>query len=493
MASDGHAVTQNRARTMHICRFLIVFGGLLVLPGVHGQYSPADSPVTLFVPAVEVGYQPVEWLVPPADASRPVHAADSLTRPTDLPTNDPAASAETAGAAGSSAALTQSSQKLDAVSNRLTVTTSDEQFTFVIFGALVGETISSTQRITSSGSYLFVNPFLGRDSPSIEVQGRGTSLGAMLVGPEICGLQSGGQLLIYLYGESPFANLYGAFFAFAYADLKNDDWRFAFGLNQDVFNPLNPATLNFGYGLDAGNTGFIRGQLRGERYFKPSDEFQITVQSAIGQPVITEYAAPFPGSDITLGEPNGWPNLEGRVALGFGTLQQSYGAPVPSRRVEVGLSSLIGQIRTSSAATRVLATTAGLGCDLTANITDRFGVKCEFYKGQAMGSYFGGSGQSVNLDTFQAIRSLGGWGEAWFYFTPELHTHWGAGIDDPRDGDVGINQRRQNQFVFGNLVWDATKNLQLGFEVSRYETDWNLINIPSTHAWIFHTRVALKF
>ncbi|MBX7102617.1 MAG: hypothetical protein K1X57_00950 [Gemmataceae bacterium] len=373
------------------------------------------------------------------------------------------------------------------------MTTADDQFKFVIFGAVVGETIASTQRITAAGSYLFVNPFLGRDSPSIEVQGRGTSLGAMLVGPEIAGFQSGGQVLIYLYGDSPFANLYGAFFAFAYAELKNEDWRFAFGLNQDVFNPLNPATLNFGYGLDAGNTGFIRGQFRVERFLKPTEDFQVTLQGALSQPVVSEFATPFPGSDITLGETNGWPNFEGRVALGFGALEPRYGAPLPTRRMELGFSGLIGQVRTSSPDTRVLATTAGVGVDFTANVTDRFGFKAEFYKGQGMGSYFGGSGQSVNLESFRSIRSLGGWAETWFYLTPCLHTHWGAGIDDPRDGDVGNNQRTQNQFAFGNVIWDATKNLQLGFEVSRYDTRWNLPNIPSTDAWIFHTRVALKF
>lgn len=444
-----------------------------------------------FVAAVEPSHRTVEWLSPTADGSPPMNAADSLTRPSDTHTDVPAVSAETTEA--STASFIQSSPGVDGISNGLTVTTADEEFKFTIFGALVGETVNSTQRISSAGSYLFVNPFLGRDSPSIEVQGRSTSLGAMLSGPEICGLQSGGQLLVYLYGESPFANLYGAFFAFAYGELRNEDWRFAFGLNQDLFNPLNPATLNFGFGLDAGNTGFIRGQLRAERYFTPTDGCQITVQSAIGQPVITEFAAPFPGSDITLGETNGLPNVEGRVAVGLGTLEQRSGAPLPVRRVEVGISGVIGEIRTSSAETRVLATTAGVGCDLTANVTDRFGIKGEFYQGQALGSYFGGSGQSVNLDTFQTIRSLGGWAEAWFFITPKLHTHWGAGIDDPLDGDVGINQRRQNQFVFGNLIWDATKNLQLGFETSRYETDWNLVNIPSTHAWIFHTRVALKF
>lgn len=405
----------------------------------------------------------------------------------------PRPAAGTGSTEGSAEALTQLSKGLDAVTKRLTVTTADEQWKLAIFGALVGETISSTQRITSPGSYLFVNPFLGRDSPSIEVQGRSTSLGGILVGPEVAGFQSGGQLLVYLYGESPFANLYGAFFAFAYGELKNDDWRFAFGLNQDLFNPLNPSTLNFGYGLYAGNTGFIRGQIRAERFLKPDDDLQITLQGAIGQPVVSEYATPFPGSDLTLGETNGWPNVEGRVAVGFGKLATRTGATTPTRRVEVGVSGLIGQVRTSTAATRVLATTAGVGVDLTANLTDRMGVKTEFYKGQAMGSYFGGSGQSVNLETFQAIRSLGGWAEAWYYLTPCLHTHWGAGIDDPRDGDVGNNQRQQNQFAFGNIIWDVTKNLQLGFEVSRYDTLWNLPNIPSTDAWIFHTRVALKF
>lgn len=417
--------------------------------------------------------------------------------PAVVPATDPWPSSATSGGApatkGTADTLAQLTQGLEAVSKRLTVTTADEQFRIVIFGAVVGESVSSTQRITSPSSYLFVNPFLGRDSPGVEVHGRGTSLGAQILGPEIGGFRSGGQLLVYLYGQSPFANLYGLFFAFAYADLKNDDWRFAFGLNQDVLNPLNPTTLNFGYGLDAGNTGFIRGSFRAERYFTPTEDFQITLQGAIGQPVVSEFATPFPGSDITLGETNGWPNVEGRVALGFGKLEPRYGSPLPSRRVEAGVSGLIGQVRTSSAATRVLATTAGVGVDLTANITARFGVKGEFYAGQAMGSYFGGSGQSVNTDTFQAIRSLGGWAEAWLYLTPKLHTHWGGGIDDPRDRDVGTNQRQQNQFVFGNVIWDATRNLQLGFEVSRYETLWNLPNLANTHAWIFHTRVALKF
>ncbi len=433
----------------------------------------------------------------PADIEFPSVPAESLPLPLPAPaeamTDIPPLFDESPVAPENPETFADLAQGFETTSNPITVMTADEKWKLIISGALVGETIFSTQRITSPGSYLFVNPYLGRDSPGVEVQGRSTSLSATLIGPEMIGLRSGGQMAIYLYGQSPFANLYGVFFALAYGELKNDDWRFEFGLGPDVINPLNPTTLNFGYGLDAGNTGFIRGHFRSERYLRFDDEFQITLQSSIGQPVITEYAAPFPGSDITLGETNGWPNIEGRVAFGFGTSENRYGSTMPSRRIELGLSGVIGQVRTSSARTRILATTAGVGVDLTANVTDRFGMKGEFYKGQAMGSYFGGSGQSVNLDTFEAIRAQGGWAEAWFYLTPKLHTHWGGGIDAPLQGDVGINQRQRNQFVFGNLIWDVNRSLQLGFEVSRYATDWNLINIPSTHAYIFHTRVALKF
>lgn len=87
-------------------------------------------------------------------------------------------------------------QETTSAPNPFTVMTADEQWKLIISGALIGETIVSTQRISSQGSYLFVNSYLGRDLPGVEVQGRSTSLGATLIGPEIAGLQSGGQMLI---------------------------------------------------------------------------------------------------------------------------------------------------------------------------------------------------------------------------------------------------------------------------------------------------------
>ncbi len=35
--------------------------------------------------------------------------------------------------------------------------------------------------------------------------------------------------------------------------------------------------------------------------------------------------------------------------------------------------------------------------------------------------------------------------------------------------------------------------MQVGLEVSRYATEWNLPRIPSTDAFIVHTRMALRF
>lgn len=97
--------------------------------------------------------------------------------------------------------------------------------------------------------------------------GRHTGMGSRPVAYEAarrptskrCQAWSGGQWLVYLHGQSPFANLSGVFFALAHGERKNDDWRFEFGLEQHLYNPLNPTTLNFGKGLEAGNTRFIRG------------------------------------------------------------------------------------------------------------------------------------------------------------------------------------------------------------------------------------------
>ena len=65
------------------------------------------------------------------------------------------------------------------------------------------------------------------------------------------------------------------------------NWRFAAGLQQDIFNPLNPSVLPFTVLTASGNTGLLRSQGRIERFFHPSDESQIVVTLGMSEPIPT--------------------------------------------------------------------------------------------------------------------------------------------------------------------------------------------------------------
>jgi hypothetical protein len=339
-------------------------------------------------------------------------------------------------------------------------------------------------------------PDLGRDTRTLEVHGKSTNFGAALAGPEICGLKAGGLLLTYLYGEQFEADRYGFFVVRAYGELKNEDLRLSFGLDGDVINPRSPTTINYNAGNLAGNLGFFRGQLRVERYFHLAEDAQLTTQFALTNPVATSFAS-FNVPPNNFLEDNGWPNLEGRVAFGLGEMTTVNGQP--SRPFEIGVSGLVGQLRVTDfpGPNRELNTWA-YGADAQIALTDYLGVKGEFFSGQAIGNYNAAILQ-VRNDVLGPVRSTGGWGEVFVNWTDCLHSHFGYGIDDPLDSTVvqGLTAARpvRNEFIFGNLIWDVTKNLEVGFEVSHWETSYANITPANIDAesMVYHTRVRLKF
>jgi hypothetical protein len=83
------------------------------------------------------------------------------------------------------------------------------------------------------------------------------------------------------------------------------------------------------------------------------------------------------------------------------------------------------------------------------------------------------------------------------YLTPCLHTHWGYGVDNPFNRDVTLAQRTLNTATWGNLIWDVTKNFQVGFEVSRWETDYKALPaafvLGNNEGMIYHLRLQYAF
>lgn len=371
------------------------------------------------------------------------------------------------------------------------VSTLNPFYNVSVFGTLTADMLFSEARPVSPGTPYFLAPgaIAGRDDNTFDLHGRQSSLGAAFTGPRIGGWQTGGQVLGIFYNDNVLADKYGFLPMLAFGEVRNDDWRFAAGLQFDVFNPLLPTILPFSALSASGNSGnAFRGQVRLERYFNPSKQVQWTVQGALSEPVPTTVDPTF-----GISEDNGWPNVEGRLALALGAPQGAAAA----RPFEVGVSGIVGQVRTTPLPPdpQVVADVWGLGADVRWRVSPMFGFAAEYHTGRGLGTYNGGILQMVNVDTLNSIRTSGGWCEAYVYLTPCLHSHWGYGIDDPRDADVTADPlalgRVQNDTYFANLLWDANKVCRVGFEFTWRETVYR--SLPENSGAGFHSQVRWSF
>jgi hypothetical protein len=80
---------------------------------------------------------------------------------------------------------------------------------------------------------------------------------------------------------------------------------------------------------------------------------------------------------------------------------------------------------------------------------------------------------------------------------PDLLSAHTRGHDDPRDADLTLGQRARNEAIFANLIWDATKNFQIGLEVSRWETEYLALPpafiLGDNDGMIYHLRLQYAF
>jgi len=218
--------------------------------------------------------------------------------------------------------------------------------------------------------------------------------------------------------------------------------------------------LMYSVGWDGGNIGYRRAQVRGERYLAFSDVSLVTAQLSINQQVFEDATAPLTS------EPSNWPVLEGRVAWTVG--QRGQGC-LP---ITVGLSGHVGEEDSNhTGSADVHARTWSANIDVRVPITARFGVQGECQVGENLGAFLGGIGQGVDPTFFNTIRDAGGWIELWYDWTACLHSHVGYSVDDPNNNDLhSAAQRSYNQFYYGNLTYDLTKNFLVGVEVSSWKT-----------------------
>jgi hypothetical protein len=338
-------------------------------------------------------------------------------------------------------------------------------FTVTPYGWLWGNTVYSTER-TSPGSYTLY-ALSASTTPESEciVDVRNTRLGFDVGGPQIPCLgcaQTGGKVEIdFQNSVLSTENKPTIMLRHAYFDVKNEDFRILVGQTWDVISPINPDMLLYSVGWDGGNIGYRRAQFRGERYLTFSDVSLVTVQASINQDV-------FPDT-ITgaTSEPSNWPIVEGRVAWTVGRRGEGC---LP---ITIGLSGHIGEEEFDSTLIgrdNRRRTWSG-NFDVRVPLTERLGVEGECYVGENLSAFLGGIGQGIDPVTGNTIRDAGGWLEVWYDWTPRLHSHVGYSVDDPNNHDLSVaTERSYNQFYYGNLIYDVTKNFLVGVEVSSWKT-----------------------
>lgn len=341
------------------------------------------------------------------------------------------------------------------------------------YGFFWADMIYATQR-TNPGAYsLFVASKDDQDEAAFAMDARRTRLGLEVDGPALDvfhGAGSGGRIEIDFHGNFVTENRASVLLRHAYWEVGDETFRLLVGQTWDVISPLNPGMIDYAPGYFGGNIGYRRTQFRAERNYALSDRLLFSWQASLDQDIVTDFQ-----TDPGVGrESSDWPVVQGRMAITLGS------RAVGADPAVVGISAHIGEtgfdFLTAGPPPLNLPpeknarfTTWSFNVDMHLPITERLGVQGEFFTGANLSAFLGGIGQGVCPCVRVPIRSTGGWLEVWYDWTSDLHSHFGLGLDDPRDNDSQLG-RIYNHFIFANLVVDLSDHLTTGLEVTSRKT-----------------------
>ncbi|MCF7959536.1 MAG: hypothetical protein K9M08_02235 [Pirellula sp.] len=366
----------------------------------------------------------------------------------------------------------------------------------MVYGRISIDSIVSNGRLLAPYGYIFLGPRFEESQWTNSISARQSTLGFLFTGADFGEFKSLARFETYFLSSVTDANVYGLAQYFLYAKLISDEWAFTGGVTNTLVNPLNPSVLNPAAGSNFGNLGFMRPQLRVERFLKPRDDIQITPQFALSSPVGTDFFQQINISDagLQLGEENGWPNVESRIGVGLG--EKTEGARF--RPFEFGFSGAIGELRLTrsdfaSPAQRFTTLVWMYGGDVRWQVTDKFAISAEGFYGNALGSYAAGNKQTFNLESGEGIRASGGFIELEYKPSAKWVYHVGFMHDNPIDDDVPLSGRTYQQNLYSNAMYVHNRFLQVGFEVAHLQSGFkNPIN-GDNEAWVLQNKVIMAF
>lgn len=339
------------------------------------------------------------------------------------------------------------------------------------YGRIIVDTVYETERSTEGDFILWVNSPDVQGEDAFYIDGRSTRVGVNVAGPPVGafpGAKIGGKVEFDFQGQYVYKNKSGVLFRQAYIEIKHEDYLILGGQAWEVISPLYPGTLNYVPGSAAGNLGYRRAQMRGERYLKLSDTSKLILQGSLNLGVNLDFA-----TDPTIvGGTAGWPIIEGRAAWQIGRV-----SPACPKPTEIGVSAHIGEEiydflpPNPNPRMNVARRTWSFNVDTNIPITKRLAFQAEFFTGENLSAYMGGILQGVDKNTQDTICSTGGWANFEYRWTPRFRSYAGYSLDDPFNQDLTTG-RTYNQFFFVNWLYNFTDQFMVGLDVSSWKTNW---------------------
>jgi len=333
---------------------------------------------------------------------------------------------------------------------------------------------------TNSGNYVVWadnDAVRGKDN-EFNITANQTRLGMRISGPEEDGLKTSGRVEIDFYGGGA-ENKSKIQLRHAYMKLDWPSDRFSIiaGQTSDIISPLNPSTLNYTVLWDVGNIGYRRPQIRLTKSIACNNNLDVKFETGLFRTIGDDELSSVAGQKS--GEDAGFPTFQGRVGFTFPGL-------TTAGPTTLGVSGHWGKeeydrVTTTAASTATSEEfeTWSFNVDLTQPLTEKVTIKGEFFTGANLDTYFGGIGQGVRSTTVgttttyhEEIDSKGGWIAAGLGPWGKCRFNIGAGMDQVDNDDVNVGGRTLNRTVFGNAIYSLNKNTEIGFELSRWCTEY---------------------
>jgi len=336
-----------------------------------------------------------------------------------------------------------------------------------LYGYLKLDAAYDTSRIDNGNYAKWVSSIApNSDDDQFNMTANETRLGFMVTGPKNNGLVTSGKVEIDFYGTGGGENKAGIMMRHAFVKLDWPDNNFSViaGQTSDVISPLVPTTINYSVAWWAGNIGYRRPQIRFTKECSYNDNVDLKFEGAFVRTI---------GRDTNLvagttdsGEDAGFPTVQGRVGV---TLPI-----IPGRKSTIGFSAHMGEEEYDLAASGRSKDfkTWSLNLDVTQPICDKVTIKGEIFKGENLDAYLGGIAQGVNTTLLKEIDSSGGWIAASLGPWNNKQFNVGVSVDDPDNGDLNATNASYNRSIFGNIICSLNSQTDIGFELSRWDTDY---------------------